>query len=261
MHIKFSDFGSAKFCPLSKLSGNRRGTLVGTQNYVAPEILLTQESDTSADLWSLGCVAYEMFAGRPPFKSECDNSTFEKILWGDYTFPKDFPELAKDLCSKLIILEKDKRLGAGSDGFKKLKEHIFFAGIDFDNLHRDSVVNGIYRDSSIVIQPIKSNNELLYGENYAVISPKNGYEINYNYFDIDSPFIIKKQTRKYTVNSFNILKEGIVSKKGNLKFYQEVNLILTNEPRLAYYSLDNIYMVTKFGKHRAIYNYGGQLRP
>ena len=45
MHIKFSDFGSAKFCPVSQLSGNRREALVGTQNYVAPEILLTQESD------------------------------------------------------------------------------------------------------------------------------------------------------------------------------------------------------------------------
>ncbi len=60
-------------------------------SYVAPEVLLTQQSDTAADLWSLGCVAYELLIGKPPFKSGNEQATFEKILWGEIEFPQVLP--------------------------------------------------------------------------------------------------------------------------------------------------------------------------
>eukprot|EP00829_Urostomides_striatus_P021802 TRINITY_DN9893_c0_g1_i2.p1 TRINITY_DN9893_c0_g1~~TRINITY_DN9893_c0_g1_i2.p1 ORF type:complete len:373 (-),score=92.17 TRINITY_DN9893_c0_g1_i2:11-1129(-) len=100
MHIKVSDFGASKLClPTTnankqaqistsiqvKKTKMRRGTLVGTKDYVAPEVLLTQESDMAADLWSLGCMAYEMFAGKTPFKSNNPQQTYDMILCGDIT--------------------------------------------------------------------------------------------------------------------------------------------------------------------------------
>ena len=247
MHLKLSDFGSAKFCPPPQLKTSkvRRGTLVGTQDYGAPEILLTQESGTSADLWSLGCVAYELFVGKPPFKSNQEGAAFEKILWGDFVFPEDFPELAKDLCKKLIELEKDKRLGTSD--FEKLKQHEFFAGIDFDDLKRNELFLGLSKNSQINSTP---NNGSIKNEiNYAVISLEKSYEIDFNYFSFDDPSFDTNKDHKCDVN---IIKEGILRKKGKWKMYQKVRLVLTDEPRLVYYNDENIpivYYIKNIGRY------------
>ena len=45
----------------------RKGTFVGTALYVAPEMLETNESGPYTDLWSLGCIIYELFVGKSPF--------------------------------------------------------------------------------------------------------------------------------------------------------------------------------------------------
>lgn len=234
MHIKFSDFGSAKVCEIeSKKVRNRRGTLVGSKDYVAPEVLLTQYSDTTADLWSLGCVLYEFFAGKPPFKSAEDEATREKILWCELTFPEDFPELAKDLCTRLIRLEKNKRIG--SDGFSKLKEHGFFAGINFQDLQRDKPVNEIVQEE-ITKTPL----DLKQGINYVTISPSKSYEISFDYYAEDSPLF--RNVECELINGKK-LKEGFVSKECGWISYKKVKLVLTNEPRLTYYSTNDVYMV------------------
>jgi serine/threonine protein kinase len=239
-HIKFSDFGAAKVCSQTKGNeqGNgcegigvvkekrkpivRRGTLVGTQNYVAPEILLTQESDMRADLWSLGCILYELFAGKPPFNSLDEEITYQKILWGEFTFPPQFPEFAKDLCKKLIRLEKDRRLGSGVDGFKKLKEHEFFYGMDFDDLNRDAEMNEL----------IEKETE---GMNYAVTS---SFNIDFCYYSPSNKLFHEVKCNNST------LKQGCVKKECGWISYKKVKLVLTNEPKLLYYSLHNVCMVT-----------------
>lgn len=235
MHIKFSDFGSAKVCSAQKDKGrNRRGTLVGTPDYVAPEVLLTQPSDTTADLWSLGCILYELFAGKPPFKSSEDEKTREKVLWGEFFFPANFPELAKDLCIRLIKLEKEKRLG--SDDFTKLKQHAFFAGIDFKDLQRDKPMCEIAgQDAPRIAMDPKQ------GINYVAISPSKLYEVDYDYYAEDSPLFGSVDCRETTTKT---LKEGFVSKECGWISYKKVKLVLTDEPRLVYYSVLNAYMVT-----------------
>ncbi len=57
------------------------------RSYVAPEIVLTQMSGPSADLWSYGCLIYQLFAGYPPFKAADEEAIFQKILTGEYDFP------------------------------------------------------------------------------------------------------------------------------------------------------------------------------
>jgi len=232
MHIKFSDFGSAKVCKEEK-TRNRRGTLVGTMDYAPPEVILTQESDTTADLWSLGCVLYELFAGKPPFKCSKDENTREKILWGEFLFPGSFPELAKDLCLKLIRLEKEKRLG--SDSFNKLKEHGFFTGIDFQNLQRDKPM------SEIAPKEIpKSLRDEKQGMNYVTISSSRSYEISYDYYAEHSSIFRNVDCELANTKT---LKEGFVSKECGWISYKKVKLVLTDEPRLTYYSVLNVYMV------------------
>ena len=73
-HIKLIDFGDAKTFEepdkdLDSLaeSLDRRGTLVGTINYIAPEMIENNESSPATDFWALGCIIYKMLTGKLPF--------------------------------------------------------------------------------------------------------------------------------------------------------------------------------------------------
>jgi serine/threonine protein kinase len=63
-HIKLTDFGLSKFKNIEKSL-----SIVGTPEYIAPEILLCQGHSVMCDIWSLGALIYEMLSGSPPFYS------------------------------------------------------------------------------------------------------------------------------------------------------------------------------------------------
>ncbi|MEP6873290.1 MAG: serine/threonine-protein kinase [Burkholderiales bacterium] len=64
------DFGIARV--LARSRQTRAGTLVGTLEYIAPEIVRGEAADARSDLYSLGCVLYEMVTGVLPFESASD---------------------------------------------------------------------------------------------------------------------------------------------------------------------------------------------
>ena len=64
------DFGIARV--LARSRQTRAGTLVGTLEYIAPEIVRGEAADARSDLYSLGCVLYEMVTGALPFESPSD---------------------------------------------------------------------------------------------------------------------------------------------------------------------------------------------
>jgi 3-phosphoinositide dependent protein kinase-1 len=45
----------------------RRGTFVGTLNYVAPEMIQSNDATLSTDIWSMGCIIYKILTGQVPF--------------------------------------------------------------------------------------------------------------------------------------------------------------------------------------------------
>jgi hypothetical protein len=70
--IKLLDFGIAKLTldPAGLASQTRTGTLIGTPVYMSPEQCRGVEVDWRADIYALGCILYEVFAGHPPFRGD-----------------------------------------------------------------------------------------------------------------------------------------------------------------------------------------------
>ncbi len=68
--VKVTDFGIASAA--SHTSSPSGGKLIGTLHYLSPEQVRGEEATPASDLYSLGCVLFEMLTGRPPFEGEDD---------------------------------------------------------------------------------------------------------------------------------------------------------------------------------------------
>ncbi|KAI4175075.1 MAG: hypothetical protein LQ348_006238 [Seirophora lacunosa] len=141
MHVKITDFGTAKLLDSLKdaqktngipeaaelLDGsevNKANSFVGTAEYVSPELLRDKTACKASDLWAFGCIVYQLLAGRPPFKAANEYLTFQKILGLEYEFPIGFPDVARDLVERLLVLEPSSRLS-----IEHIKNHQFFEGV------------------------------------------------------------------------------------------------------------------------------------
>jgi len=58
----------------------RKGTFVGTPLYIAPEMLEYNLSGKFTDLWSLGCIIYQMLVGQSPFNGKSKDQVFQNVL-------------------------------------------------------------------------------------------------------------------------------------------------------------------------------------
>jgi serine/threonine protein kinase len=58
----------------------RRFSLVGTPDYLAPEVILGRGHGREVDWWALGVIIYEFITGIPPFNAETQEEIFENIV-------------------------------------------------------------------------------------------------------------------------------------------------------------------------------------
>lgn len=111
----------------------RRTRVVGTPDYLAPEILLGTGHGPAVDWWALGVIVFEFVTGIPPFNDETVEQIFRNILsrdipWTDENMSKD----CRDFIDKLLTQDPSQRLG--SSGTEKVKCHPFFAEITWETL-------------------------------------------------------------------------------------------------------------------------------
>ncbi|MFF0504124.1 serine/threonine-protein kinase [Streptomyces fimicarius] len=73
--VKIGDFGIAQFVDDPSTALTTAGHIVGTSLYLAPERALGRTADSASDMYSLGCVVYQLLLGQPPFKSDTATAT------------------------------------------------------------------------------------------------------------------------------------------------------------------------------------------
>jgi len=108
-NLKISDFGLSSLYEQAVGETDRAvllHTTCGTPNYVAPEVLADQGYDgAQADTWSIGVILFVFLAGFLPFDEATMSALFRKIQKAEYTFPSWFQDDAKDLISKILIVD------------------------------------------------------------------------------------------------------------------------------------------------------------
>mmetsp|Transcript_940 Transcript_940/g.2604 ORF Transcript_940/g.2604 Transcript_940/m.2604 type:complete len:579 (-) Transcript_940:962-2698(-) len=114
------------------IAGDAR-SFVGTEEYLAPEVVSGTQQQATVDFWTLGIFIYEMLYGETPFKGAQQDETFRNILTQELKFPADVSvsKDAKDLMRKLLTRNAAKRLGA-ERGASELREHKWFASLNLD---------------------------------------------------------------------------------------------------------------------------------
>lgn len=107
-------------------------SFVGTEEYIAPEVITGASHTSALDWWALGILLYEMLYGRTPFRGKNRQKTFANILHKDLTFPSSIPVslAARQLIYALLSRDPATRLGS-QGGTNEIKEHPFFRGINW----------------------------------------------------------------------------------------------------------------------------------
>lgn len=223
----------------------RRGmTFVGTAEYVSPEVLAEKPAGFGSDIWALGIMIYQMYYGKTPFKEKTNYLIFRKIeqMKIDFSPKIPVPEEAKDLILKILVKEPENRLGAGEEGSEydimHLKNHPYFKGIDWDNLHNLTPPNS---DSfSFEYKKDKSKNN-----NNANAKKETTENDSQDHQEHDLPRMSVPIASSAMINEMRggdatVLRKGYLSKKSRYMFtYNKRKIILDSTPKLTYINPEN----------------------
>ena len=83
------DSKSALGFELEKPGRARQGTLTGTINYMAPDMIKSQVTTMTTDLWALGIIMFKMITGKVPFRGTTEFEVFPQVLKGTLPWPTD----------------------------------------------------------------------------------------------------------------------------------------------------------------------------
>ena len=168
----FSD-GSAKLGDLNVSKVVYKGigyTQTGTPYYASPEVWKDQPYDSKSDIWSLGCVTFEMMGLRPPFRAENMEKLYNKVIKGQYgKISERYSDDIKEMIKLMLKVNPKERPSCAQilnhDLVKKRME--FFqaqSGLDEENL--DGIDEGVLLKTIRIPKNILFLTERLPGSNY-----------------------------------------------------------------------------------------------
>ena len=95
---------------VSKVAKNNMAkTQTGTPFYLAPEIWRDQPYDYKCDIWSVGCIIYELCTSRPPFRGTSMKDLCHNVLTGYYLPISGFSNDMKEIISKMLVVNPGRR--------------------------------------------------------------------------------------------------------------------------------------------------------
>lgn len=109
MEVKVGDFGLATKL---EFDGERKRTICGTPNYIAPEVLEGKQGHSyEVDIWSIGVIIYTLIIGKPPFETSDVKTTYKRIRMNAYNFPENvqITDPARDIITKILNNDPAKR--------------------------------------------------------------------------------------------------------------------------------------------------------
>lgn len=105
--IKIADFGMAALEPSDKMLE----TSCGSPHYASPEIVMGKKyHGSSSDIWSCGIILFALLTGHLPFNDDNVKKLLLKVQAGRYQMPQSLSPEAKDLISKILIVNPAKRI-------------------------------------------------------------------------------------------------------------------------------------------------------
>lgn len=135
-HLVLTDFGLLKAIG----TDNEECTLIiGTPEYMAPEIIRGEAYDYAVDWWLLGCVVFDMMTGKPPFTGRTHVKIQEKILKAKPNIPFYLSQDARDILNKLLQKNPAKRLPV-DDCWEQFQKHRFFRKVDWNAVQLQSAM-------------------------------------------------------------------------------------------------------------------------
>ena len=262
MELKLGDFGlSVKL----DFDSEKRNSICGTPNYIAPEILNKKSYQYEVDIWSLGIIIYTLLIGKNPFNSKEVKNIYKKIKNLDYSFPEDctISKEAKNLIEQILVLDPSERIN-----LEQIMNHDFFKLgnnipklLPTSTLYSKPNIDYIRQfmpeadENGVVNKKIKTNNNL---KNYFELEKEDeilfkGKEYNYDdeekikkpniwvkcWIDYSSRFGIGYVLNNGNFGAFlNDKTKIIFNPESNIFFYIERKL--NNKPQIySKYNLDN----------------------
>jgi len=114
--------------------------IVGTAEYMAPEMLQGNGYGLATDYWAFGCIIYEMLVGHPPFMHNNKQQLYRLIKYTDPNLSYGFlSDDAIDLISRLLEKNPVKRLGSLGQGANEIMQHTWFKDIDWQKMETKSL--------------------------------------------------------------------------------------------------------------------------
>lgn len=154
-HLLLTDFGLSKVAIDETESCN---SMLGTVEYMAPEVVLGKKYGKAVDWWSFGALGFDLMTGSPPFRGGNHAKIQDNIVKQKLVMPYFLSADAKDLLTRLLRKEPSKRLGSNMPkDLASMKKHRFFRKIDWKKLAA--------RELEPPIQPLITDPEL--AENFA----------------------------------------------------------------------------------------------